>query len=103
MVNDNKSANGGGQDRRFNDLFVNVQNQLLINNIPVVHPSCQNAFVAGLSNTGSPKPSFLSGSNSVLASPTTSHIILFVSRYLLESVLIFSTVMFFTIFSRCNT
>src|SRR5688572_27286248 len=46
--------------------------------------SCQNAFVAEFNNTGSPMPGFLIGSNCVLASPTTIHIILFVSGYLLE-------------------
>src|SRR6188474_395296 len=59
----------------------------------------QKAFGAGFSNTASPKPSFLSGFNCVLASPTTSHTILFVSRYLFKSDFIFSTVIFFTIFS----
>ena len=59
----------------------------------------QNPFAAGFSKTGSPNPNFLSASNCVLASPVTSQIILFVSRYLLESDLIFSTVISFTIFS----
>ncbi len=71
---------------RFGTFFCTSKRKCINNN--------QNAFVAVFNNTGSPRPSFLSGSNCVLASPTTSHTILFVSRYLLESDLIFSTVLF---------